>query len=71
MFQHNLKGIKKMVVWKNSINHNNKDPQLKSSDKRQMWEERWQKGLDLKNLISETKTKFERKQMDEKLESLL
>jgi len=35
-----------------------------------MWEERWQKGLDLENLISETKTKFARKQMDEKLESL-
>ena len=36
-----------------------------------MWEERWQKGLDFENLISETKTKLERKQMDEKMESLL
>ena len=71
MFQHNLKGIKKMIIWKNSINYNNKDPQLRSSDKRQMWEERWQKGLDLENLISETKTKLERKKMDETIESLL
>ena len=71
MFQHDLKGIKKMIIWKNTINHNNKDPQLRSSVKSEMWEERWQKGLDFENLMSETKTKLERKQMDEKMESLL